>query len=593
MGVIFLSISLFFLAIGFNWLISETTRFLEVILFSFSGGRDVSILILSDYTSLLFVGVVRFISSIVLFYRGDYMELDRNFYRFVLTVCLFVLSIFLIVIRPNMIRILIGWDGLGLVSYCLIIFYQNEKSARSGILTVLRNRIGDIAILLTIRWIRGFGRWNFTILIELFPEDSRIIWILALVIIAAITKSAQIPFSAWLPAAIAAPTPVSALVHSSTLVTAGVYLLIRFSPLLGCSKFLFFVSLLTIFISGVGACLEQDAKKIVALSTLRQLGVIIFSLSLGLRVMALFHLLTHALFKSLLFICMGLYIHGSIDQQDLRGIGQQRYSMPLTSCYFLASSLALRGFFFIAGFYSKDLILEMFDYQLLGVFSLLMVLITVAITVTYRIRLLFFLYGQELGKKLVSRKFGERNLANFSIIPLFILSVVGGSRLYWALAPIKLVILQPEFRFIVVLVVIRTAAALFFIWILKSKNSVATHTHTYLVSWGTIWYTHDLFTLTLINFYGLRERFLGRVDQGWLEYLGIRGVRKKSLKISGWLDLGVEVGVVTHLFGGFILILLILALQFRYSLKRAKEWRFLGEKFYLKVLGINISTLKK
>jgi NADH-ubiquinone oxidoreductase chain 5 len=560
MGVTFLLVSLFSLRIGFRWLTTEITVFLEIALFSFSGGRDVSVLVLLDYTRLLFIGVVGFISSIVLFYRGDYIVSDKNFYRFILTVCLFVVSIFLIVISPNIIRILMGWDGLGLVSYCLIIFYQNEKSARSGMLTVLRNRVGDIAILLTISWIRGFGRWNFTILEELFPNEASISWILGLVILAALTKSAQIPFSAWLPAAMAAPTPVSALVHSSTLVTAGVYLLIRFSPLLGCSKYLFFVSLLTMLISGAGACLEQDAKKIVALSTLRQLRVIIFSLSLGLGVIALFHLLTHALFKSLLFICMGLYIHGAGDQQDLRGIGQQVYSIPLTSCYFLASSLALRGFFFMAGFYSKDLILEIFEYRVMGVFSLLIVLLSVALTVIYSIRLLFFLYGQELGKKLMWDKTGESSLSGASMIPLFTLSVVGGSLFYWALVPVNLVILHSSVKLLVCFIVVLTMVSLAYFYTLNLNNSVLAWVSNHRFSWGSMWFTHDLFTLRLTNFYRVSGRFLASVDQGWLEYLGIRGIRAKTLKVRGWLDLGIEVGVATYLFGGLVLILLFLAL---------------------------------
>jgi NADH-ubiquinone oxidoreductase chain 5 len=255
-------------------------------------------------------------------------------------------------------------------------------------------------------------------------------FIIVLVGLAAITKSAQIPFSAWLPAAIAAPTPVSALVHSSTLVTAGVYLLIRFRTLLGCSKILLVVSLFTMFISGLGACLEQDAKKIIALSTLSQLGLIIFSLSLGLSIMAFFHLLTHALFKSLLFMCIGLYIHGAADQQDLRGIGQQFNSIPIVSCYFLTSLFALRGFPFLSGFYSKDLIIELFRFKYIGVGLYIMILSTVFITVAYRIRLLIYLYVQEIGRKIFSHSKRENFVSFLPIGILFSMSVIGGASLY-------------------------------------------------------------------------------------------------------------------------------------------------------------------
>jgi NADH-ubiquinone oxidoreductase chain 5 len=158
----------------------------------------------------------------------------------------------------------------------------------------------------------------------------------------------------------AAPTPVSALVHSSTLVTAGVYLLIRFREVLGVSYRLFLLSVSTMFISGLGANFEIDIKRVVALSTLSQLGVIMMSLSLGLVDLAFFHLLTHALFKSLLFLCAGVYIHGAQDIQDVRGLGAASLSAPLTSLYFIGCSLALCGFPFLSGFYRRDLILELF-----------------------------------------------------------------------------------------------------------------------------------------------------------------------------------------------------------------------------------------
>ncbi|MBV8802688.1 MAG: NADH dehydrogenase subunit 5, partial [Gammaproteobacteria bacterium] len=185
--------------------------------------------------------------------------------------------------------------------------------------------------------------------------------ITALVILAGITKRAQIPFSAWLPAAIAAPTPVSALVHSSTLVTAGVYIIIRFRPALqqsGLWVLLFFISTITMFIAGLGANYEFDLKKIIALSTLRQLGVIIIILSLGIPVLAFFHLLTHAIFKALLFLCAGAVIHRSVDWQDIRKLGGVITVIPLTSACFNRANMALCGLPFLAGFYSRDLILE-------------------------------------------------------------------------------------------------------------------------------------------------------------------------------------------------------------------------------------------
>jgi len=284
------------------------------------------------------------------------MRHDINLYRFFLVLVLFVISIILMIYSPNIVRILLGWDGLGLVSYCLVIYYQNIKSLNAGLLTILSNRVGDISILLSMAWLFNYGSWNILIVEHIYR--SEILLILGLVILAALTKRAQIPFSAWLPAAMAAPTPISALVHSSTLVTAGVYLIIRFRELLGVNRILYYLSVLTIFISGLGANFEIDLKKIIALSTLRQLGVIIIVLSLGFSELAYFHLLIHALFKSLLFLCAGVFIHGFRDNQDIRALGSVIEGAPLTTFYFLGCSLALCGFPFLSGFYSKDLILE-------------------------------------------------------------------------------------------------------------------------------------------------------------------------------------------------------------------------------------------
>lgn len=183
-------------------------------------------------------------------------------------------------------------------------------------------------------------------------------FLLGIIILAAITKRAQIPFSAWLPAAMAAPTPVSALVHSSTLVTAGVYLLVRFNYLLSLNWYVFFIGVLTIFMSGLGANYENDLKKIIALSTLRQLGLIMMSLGLGFYELAFFHLITHAIFKSLLFLCAGVFIHSIGDTQDIRILGGLIISCPVTSFYFIGASIALCGFPFLSGFYSRDIILE-------------------------------------------------------------------------------------------------------------------------------------------------------------------------------------------------------------------------------------------
>lgn len=242
------------------------------------------------------------------------------------------------------------------------------------------------------------------------------------------TKRAQIPFSAWLPAAMAAPTPVSSLVHSSTLVTAGVYLLIRFNSLIGERKFLFLVSVLTIFMSGFGANFEIDLKKIIALSTLSQLGVIIITLSLGFYELAFFHLMAHALFKSLLFLCAGALIHGIGDIQDIRYLGGLLIGLPIISVFFIGASLALCGFPFLAGFYSKDSILEIFFMGHINLFMLAVVFFSTMFTLTYSIRLIYYLFFKNLGLK---RFFSVEESAQIykPIFFLFVCAVTFGSLL--------------------------------------------------------------------------------------------------------------------------------------------------------------------
>lgn len=346
--LIIISLSLFSLSLYF--LLNELVYFLEWEVV-FINSSVIVITFLFDWICLLFIRFVLFIASLVIFYRIEYIRSDKRINRFIILVLIFVMSIMLLIIRPNLIRILLGWDGLGLVSYCLVIYFQNVKSYNAGILTALRNRIGDVALLLAIAWMLNYGRWNYVFFIEVFKIRVEIKIIGFLVILAAITKRAQIPFSSWLPAAIAAPTPVSALVHSSTLVTAGVYLLIRFNVLLADSilgKFILLISGLTIFMAGLGANYEFDLKKIIALSTLRQLGLIIRILSIGFYKLAFFHLLTHALFKALLFICAGAIIHNINNFQDIRYIGSLRIFIPLTSSVFNVANLALCGIPFLA-----------------------------------------------------------------------------------------------------------------------------------------------------------------------------------------------------------------------------------------------------
>nr|YP_010744957.1 NADH dehydrogenase subunit 5 [Nymphalis urticae]WET58357.1 NADH dehydrogenase subunit 5 [Nymphalis urticae]WGL40117.1 NADH dehydrogenase subunit 5 [Athyma opalina] len=421
----------FFMMIYF--IMNNMVIFLEWEIISFNS-MNIVISILLDWMSLLFMMFVSLISSSVIFYSKSYMSSELNLNRFIILVLLFVFSMILLIISPNMISIFLGWDGLGLVSYCLIIYYQNIKSYNAGMLTALSNRIGDVMILMLISWMINYGSWNFIFYLNFMSNDYSMKIIGMLVILAAMTKSAQIPFSSWLPAAMAAPTPVSALVHSSTLVTAGVYLLIRFNNLLVdmfFMKFLLLMSGLTMFMAGICANYEFDLKKIIALSTLSQLGLMMSILSMGYGDLAFFHLLTHAMFKALLFMCAGVIIHMMNNNQDIRMMGGISLYIPLTSLCMNISNLALCGIPFLAGFYSKDMILELVSMSNLNFLIFYLYYISTGLTVFYTIRLLMYLMINDFNLLCIYNLYDEDFIMLKSMFMLLFMSLVSGSFLSW------------------------------------------------------------------------------------------------------------------------------------------------------------------
>ena len=279
---------------------------------------------------------------------------------------------------------LLGWDGLGVTSYLLVIYYQREKSFNAGIITALTNRLGDVALLLVIGLSFYSGSWGYYFYSWGALDFS--LPILLVLVLATITKRAQIPFSSWLPAAIAAPTPVSALVHSSTLVTAGVYVLIRINYVLlevGVGQFLSFLGACTMWIAGMSAMGELDIKKVIALSTLSQLGLMFITLGLGLPTLAFFHLAAHAYFKAILFMCAGSIIHRIKDYQDIRTMGQAVSSLPVSAAVVIVSNLRLCGIPFMSGFYSKDLILELLLISKIRLALFFLAIVSTALTVMY------------------------------------------------------------------------------------------------------------------------------------------------------------------------------------------------------------------
>ncbi|MEY8699564.1 NADH dehydrogenase subunit 5, partial [Enterococcus faecalis] len=474
---------------------------------------------LFDWISLLFIRFVLFISSAVIWYRKEYIRGDYNLDRFILLVVIFVFSMMLLIIRPNLISILLGWDGLGLVSYCLVIYYQNVKSLNAGIITALTNRIGDVALLMAIAWMLNYGGWNYVFYLEEVKVDFYMKIITRLVILAAITKRAQIPFSSWLPAAMAAPTPVSSLVHSSTLVTAGVFLLIRFNYSITeeILCFLLFISRMTMFMSGLGANFEFDLKKIIALSTLRQLGLMMTILSLGEYKLAFFHLLTHALFKALLFICAGNIIHRIINCQDIRFMGGLVQSLPLTCVYMNICNLSLCGLPFLSGFYSKDLVAEVISMDYLNVYIYLIFYISIGLTVRYRFRLVYYLFVGDLNFSRLVALSEKRYVMLKRMGFLIFLVVIIGRILSWVIFDSCYLIVLPLSIKMMTLIIIFLGIIVGY-WIAKFtliSGNVSLNYINLTVYLSGIWNIPILSTLG-VNFYPifLGNLYIKRLDQG-------------------------------------------------------------------------------
>nr|YP_002734952.1 NADH dehydrogenase subunit 5 [Coptosoma bifarium]ABZ01989.1 NADH dehydrogenase subunit 5 [Coptosoma bifarium] len=520
----FRSVNLFVLGVflifmGFHFIFLDLSMFLDWELYSLDS-VSVTFTLYFDWMSIMFMGVVLLISSMVIYYSSFYMCTDIFMIRFLFMVLLFIFSMMLLIVSPNMFSILLGWDGLGLVSYCLVIYFQNYKSYNAGMLTVLINRLGDVAILVCIAWLFNFGGLNYYFSFHYISNG--VMFLFVLISLAAFTKSAQIPFSSWLPAAMAAPTPVSALVHSSTLVTAGVYLLIRFYSLLENFNLtlLLFLSCMTMFMAGLGANFEFDLKKIIALSTLSQLGLMMGVLFLGGPLMSFFHLLSHAFFKALLFLCAGLIIHAMNGVQDIRYMGFLSNQMPFTFTCFCVSTFSLCGLPFLSGFYSKDFILEFLSFSGMNLLIYLLFFFSVGLTVSYSFRLIYYCVGNYTG--LCScQSFIENIHMVSSMVMLTLFSIFFGSLFNWLVLPyIDLMILPLECKILPFILILLGGWTGYELSSLNFFTDKMGFSFPLLVNFfGSMWFMPKFFSYFCYSILNTSHNYFLVLDSGWGEYL--------------------------------------------------------------------------
>ena len=407
-----------------------------------SGSLDVNWSIKIDPLSSVMLVVVTSVSSLVHIYSIGYMSHDPHKPRFMAYLSLFTFAMLMLVTSDNFIQLFFGWEGVGLCSYFLIGFWFKKDTANAAaIKAFLVNRVGDFGFALGIFLIFYlFGTVNYSEVFELIPTiiDKKLIFlginvnaidlICLLLFVGAMGKSAQILLHTWLPDAMEGPTPVSALIHAATMVTAGVFLVVRCSPIYEYSELalnvITIVGMSTAFFAATVALVQTDIKKIIAYSTCSQLGYMFFAAGVGAYNVAMFHLFTHAFFKALLFLGSGSVIHAFKDEQNINKMGGVWKKLPYTYTLMIIGTLALTGFPFLSGFYSKDAIIE-FAYlkgNTTGYYAAGIGIITAFLTSIYSWRLMFkTFHGDYNNKDIKIEETHESPLV--MLIPLFFLSI--------------------------------------------------------------------------------------------------------------------------------------------------------------------------